>query len=89
MNNNRRYRYILNLFLVLFVFGSAQLWGQWSQWGGPERNFQIQSEKLNLDWPEEAQNKFGAGIWTMAILLFLLKTEGCTPCSAPATTKWL
>ena len=39
--------------MVLVAFSvSASVLGQWTQWGGPQRDFTAPSGALSLDWPD-------------------------------------
>ena len=44
----------VNLFLMILVASpfSASALAQWTQWGGPQRDFTAPSGVLSLDWPE-------------------------------------
>ncbi|HSR70474.1 MAG TPA: PQQ-binding-like beta-propeller repeat protein [Acidobacteriota bacterium] len=38
---------------LLVLLTHSALWAQWPQWGGPQRNFQVEGAPLAEQWPEE------------------------------------
>lgn len=51
------------LVLVLLVAWPAGAWGQWPQWGGPDRNFIVKTTGLADSWPEDGPPR----IWERAL----------------------
>jgi outer membrane protein assembly factor BamB len=39
--------------LIFLIFCTETVYPQWLQWGGPNRNFKVDSVKLKTDWAEE------------------------------------
>ena len=52
--------------VIVFLSGAACInstQGQWPQWGGPNRNFTVETEGLADEWPEEGPKK----LWHRAL----------------------
>lgn len=49
-------RFLLAPALLLW-FAAGPAFGQWTQWGGPQRNFTVKSEGLAEEWPEDGPRK--------------------------------
>jgi outer membrane protein assembly factor BamB len=47
---------IVSMTVVVCVV-PERAWGQWPQWGGPNRNFMVESEGLANEWPKEGPPK--------------------------------
>ena len=60
----------VNLFLMILVASpfSASALAQWTQWGGPQRDFTAPSGVLSLDWPESGPADLSAAAQSLSFL---------------------
>ncbi|MGD8454554.1 MAG: PQQ-like beta-propeller repeat protein [Phycisphaerae bacterium] len=56
-------RRLVARFLLVALVGPGMAWAQWPQWGGPHRNFTIETSGLADSWPESGP----ARIWDRAL----------------------
>jgi glucose dehydrogenase len=72
---NRMRRRLLHLALIMAgttMFGDGQVLADWSQWGGPDRNFVVDTSSLADTWPDAGpkrmwRHKLGTGYSGIAV----------------------